>query len=119
VVLEKAAIKDISSDFEDRKAVCWLVIQNIIFLFKYLRTMLCDNGDDTVKCDEQMGMGGVTRILLWLDIGTFSATEVTFCGICRPQFDTSDMDVIKVFQKFFGIVLTQHTAEQTKKYAQR
>jgi hypothetical protein len=29
------------------------------------------------------------------------------------------MDVIKVFQKFFGIVLTQHTAEQTKKYAQR
>jgi hypothetical protein len=63
-----------------------------------------------------MGMGGVSRIFFWWDIGTFSATQKTFCGICGSQFNDTDLDVVEVFGKFFDTVLMQHIVEQTNKY---
>jgi hypothetical protein len=75
-------------------------------------------GDTVTRDDEQMGMGGVSGILLWQDIGTFSATQETFCGICGLQFDASDLEVFEVFEKFFDVVLMQHIAEETNRYAQ-
>jgi hypothetical protein len=43
-----------------------------------------DDGDIVTHDDEQMGIGGVSGIFLWQDIGKFSATQETFCGICGP-----------------------------------
>jgi hypothetical protein len=78
-----------------------------------------DDGDIATHDDEQMGMGGVSGIFLWQDIGTFSATQETFCGICGSQFDVSDLDVVEVFEKFFDTVLMQHITEGTNRYAQQ
>jgi hypothetical protein len=64
-----------------------------------------DGGDISTRDDEQMGMGGVSGIFSWQDIGTFSATQETFCGICGPQFDASDLDVVELFEKFFDVIL--------------
>jgi hypothetical protein len=43
-----------------------------------------DDGDIATRDDEQMGMGGVSGIFSRQDIGTFSATQETFCGISGP-----------------------------------
>jgi hypothetical protein len=57
-----------------------------------------DDGDDNAICDDkQMGMGEMSRIFMWQN----SATQEIFCGIRRPQFNTSGMDIAEVFQKFF------------------
>jgi hypothetical protein len=45
-----------------------------------------DDGDDTVtKCDAQMGMRWLSRTCQ--DMGTFTATQETFYGVCGPQFN--------------------------------
>jgi hypothetical protein len=48
-----------------------------------------DDGVIVTHDDEQIGMGGVSGMFLWQDIGTFSATQETFCDICGSQFDAS------------------------------
>jgi hypothetical protein len=56
-------------------------------------------------------MRRVSRTFLWQDIGTFSATEETFCGICEAHVNASNLNATEVFQKFFDPV--------TNKYAQQ
>lgn len=54
--------------------------------------------------DKQTGMRRVSRTFLWQDIGTFSATEETFCGICEAHVNASNLNATEVFQKFFDPV---------------
>jgi hypothetical protein len=59
---------------------------------------ISDSDDGNIAThDEQMGMGGVSRIFSWQDTGTFSAIQETFRGICCPQTNTSDLDITEVF----------------------
>jgi hypothetical protein len=75
--------------------------------------------DMVIREDEQMGMGGVSGIFSWQNIGTFSATQETFCGICAPQFNAKNLDGVEVFEKFFEKVLIEHIVEETNRYAQQ
>jgi hypothetical protein len=56
-----------------------------------------------------LGLGEVSRIRLWHDIGPFIGSEETFRDVCGRQFDTSRVAAVEdVFQKlsdltFFSI----------------
>jgi acid phosphatase class B len=46
--------------------------------------LVSGDGDDDVTCDKQIGMRGVSKIFSQQDIGTFGATQESFCG-CTQQ----------------------------------
>jgi len=51
-------------------------------------------------------MGGMSRIFLWKNIGTFGGSQEMFCKVCGPHFDISgDVDIVVVFQKLFYLTL--------------
>lgn len=43
------------------------------------------------------GLEEVSRRFVWEDINSFHASRELFCGVCGPQFDTAELDVISVF----------------------
>jgi len=46
-----------------------------------------------------LGVGGMPRMFLWKNTGTFGGLQEMFCKVCGPHFDISgDVDIAVVFQ---------------------
>jgi hypothetical protein len=56
---------------------------------------------------------------VWDDIDSFSASREVFCGVCGPQFDTAELDVVSAFESIFDISLVQLIVDETNRYAQQ
>ncbi|XP_023725727.1 piggyBac transposable element-derived protein 4 [Cryptotermes secundus] len=67
----------------------------------------------------QDGLEEVSRRFVWEDIDSFHASRESFCGVCGPQFDTAELDVVSVFESIFDISLVQLIVDETNKYAQQ
>ncbi|PNF40920.1 hypothetical protein B7P43_G14977 [Cryptotermes secundus] len=65
------------------------------------------------------GLEEVSRRFVWEDIDSFHASRESFCGVCGPQFDTAELDVISVFESIFDISLVQLIVDETNRYAQQ
>jgi hypothetical protein len=53
------------------------------------------------------GLEEVSTRFLWEDIDSFAASRESFCGVCGPQFDTADLDVVSAFESIFDISLVK------------
>ncbi|PNF31583.1 hypothetical protein B7P43_G00790 [Cryptotermes secundus] len=72
--------------------------------------------EDIVAHDE---LEEVPRRFVWEDIDSFHASRESFCGVCGPQFDTAELDVVSVFESIFDISLVQLIVDETNRYAQQ
>ena len=63
-----------------------------------------------------LGQGWVSTALLWHNMGTFSASQETFCHVCGKQVNTNTDDI---FQKFSDLNLMHHIIQKTNKHAQQ
>jgi hypothetical protein len=50
---------------------------------------------------EKMGMGGVSTNFSLHNIRIFGAIQKIYFGICGSEFYTSNVDAVKLLQKFF------------------
>jgi hypothetical protein len=68
--------------------------------------------------DEQMRIGGVSRISSWQDTGRFNATQKHFVAFVDQSLMLVTWTLLKCFKSFSDIVVMQHIVEETKEYAQ-
>jgi hypothetical protein len=64
-------------------------------------------------------LGGVSNRFVWQNMGSFPASQETFCHAYGPQFDTAELDVMSAFGNISDITLVQLIVDETNRYTRQ